>query len=211
MTQAASTLPYNIPELNISEVCSNYTHLRVTVDGFWSDVVSITIHRVGYNYAEPSEWTFNVSHSSGGFVDKFDHLQASINFGLANIAAAEYCRELQQRVDEIEAAFVHNMKTVIALQEEELRILTEKINADPEIGVTIAKATIKKMLDDNADGKIPVVSASYRANPDSKMRIVLFYKNGILRFSVNDHTYTRKNAIETLSSLSLSSMTYSYA
>lgn len=211
MTQSASTLPYNIPELNLSEVCSNYTHLRVTVDGFWSDVVGITIQRVGYNYAEPSEWTFSVSHSSGDFIDKFDHLQASINFGLANIAAVEYCRELQKRVSEIEAAFVHNMKLAVIAHEEEARILNEKVNADPEIGVTIAKATIKKMVDDINEGKYPVVHASYRANPDSKIRITPFYQRGNLRFSVGGATYTRAYLNTFLSCMSLSSMTYSYA
>jgi hypothetical protein len=210
MTQAASTLPYNIPELNINEIDCAYKSLRITVDGFYSDVISIEFNRIGYDYKKPAEWNFSVSHASGGFIDNYDRLQASMNFGMANIAAVEYCRELQKRVSEIEAAFVHNMKLAMAVYEEELRILNEKREADPEVGLAIAKATIKKMLDDNADGKIPVVNASYRANPDSKMRIGLFYKNGVLRFSVNGHTYTRKNAIETLSSLSLSSMTYSY-
>jgi len=208
MTQTTSTLPYNIPELNMSEV-GNYNTLRVTVEGFWSDVVNISIRRIGYDYKKPSEWTFSVSHSSGGFSEDYDNLQATINFGLANIAAAEYCRELKKRVNEIEEAYVRNIAAAIAAADEQNRIREEKLKADPEIGDVIAKANIKQMMTDFAENKTPVITVSRRINPESKLTIKPFYqRNGSLRFSVNGSTFTRKEATDFLSSMSRASLTY---
>lgn len=210
MTQTTSNLPYTIPELNLSEITNPYVNLRVNVEGFWSDVVGIDIHRIGYDYMRPGKWTFAVTHSSGGFITDFDQLQASMNFGLANIAAVEYCRELQKRVHEIEAAYVQNMSVRMSAIEEETRIRNEKREADPEIGESIAKATVKKMVDDINAGKNPVIHASYRANPESKMSITPTYQRSNLRFKVNVGTYTRKDLVTFLSELSLSSLSYSY-
>jgi hypothetical protein len=208
MTQSTSTLPYNIPELNMSEI-GNYNTLQVTVEGFWSDVISITVRRFGYDYTKPSEWTFSVSHSSGGFNDKFDNLQASINFGLANIAAAEYCRELQKRVNELEEAYAHNMKIAFAIADEENRIREEKMKADPEVGEAISKANIKQMITDFTENKSPVITVSYRTNPESKLAIRPFYKrNGGLRFGINGAEYTRKEVTDFLSNMSRASLTY---
>jgi hypothetical protein len=210
MTQSTSTLPYSISELNMSEV-GNYNTLRVTVEGFWSDVVNISIRRIGYDYKKPSEWVFSVSHSSGGFSEDYDNLQATINFGLANIAAAEYCRELEKRVNEIEEAYVRNIAAAIAAADEQNRIREEKLKTDPEIGDVIAKANIKQMMAEFAENKSPVITVSYRANPDSTtVTIKPFYqRNGSLRFSVNGSTFTRKEATDFLSSMSRASLTYS--
>lgn len=207
MTETTSAfVPFSFTPLDFNKV-ENYNRIPVHVEGFWSDVITIAIVRKSGIMEEPSAWSFHVSRSSGGYNQGDDDLQATLNFAHANIAAVQYCRELQKNQAGLEQAFQKYRAEVLKKYEEERKLMQEALAADPAVGDKEAKALINLMISQVEMGKSPVITANARAS-DYIWTIKPVFIKGKLKFDTGNYNVSKARAVEQLSSLSAKSLVY---
>lgn len=198
--------PFSFDKLDFSNVqVTNY--INVIVDGFWSTPVSICIQRQNYCVDGTSAWEFDVTHTSGGY-EGDDNLQATLNFAMANIAAVEYCKELQKDIPALEQAYQATHAVMIPKADEERKAREAVLAGDPEVGLTNAKMLIKLMKFSFESGKSPVVTTTHRAS-ESVVTITPVWVKGKMCFLVNGkYPRTDRDVVEYLSQLSAKNARY---
>lgn len=94
---------YRIPEYNPELHMSSDIAIPVTVQGYWSDVITIRIKRT-HGMGEKPAWWPMVSYASGGFEEcsAEGYLKATENFASALMAATAYARELAANAEQLE-------------------------------------------------------------------------------------------------------------
>jgi hypothetical protein len=153
-------LPVWIQDLSVEDIGRQHgSAINVYVHGFWSDVITIYVRREQrYNsslshlpYSEhPVEWTFSISHSSGGRDkgDGLDDLEAETNFAMGLMAAVQHARLLRSQTTALEAAYQKRRA------EEEAREAARKVEAEA------AKAADAALGVDKAAELLRVMAAS---------------------------------------------------
>lgn len=157
-------------------------HIPVSVVGFWSrDPITIYCKR---GWSEKKEWGFSLSVSSGGRDTKVvaSDADAYVNYGEALIAACCVIKELEGKVDEIEAFYqirAEELRQEHAAQEAAKQAA---IDADPAMGDHAARKIILQaelMLDDPAGNRETAIRA-YRRGTDSQYTIYLRKYNKLI-------------------------------
>lgn len=131
---------FTLPQIDYATLgLSNYTYLRVTVEGFWSDCIGLTVQRNGDN------WKVRVEHSAGGYESNFDQLTAEENFACATLAAIQMAREIESNSEILESVYQAEFAKNIAEREARLAEQEAKFNADLELGEKAAKELVDAM------------------------------------------------------------------
>lgn len=189
---------FKINKLQADQVQSN-NYLRVSVDGYWSEPVSISVTRKSFDPEKPGKWEFEVSNSSGGKDDKeIDYLTSSVNFAHAILAAVEYCRELEANQDWLESCYKENRRIAI----EELRAKEAKrqaeIDADVAVGDEMAKTVIDQMLKDSS--KVALIASRGTDPAKSGTKIYTYQTETQTKFGIGRHgKLSRTEALKMIS------------
>ena len=198
---------FTIDTANIEEQISygnGHIYSEVEVVGFWCRPIKIRVKRE-YDWRasfegreERVDWTFEVSHSSGGKDTKeVDALVSERYFGEAILATCDYVEQLKARTAELEAAYQNRLAIQRAEREAEEAAKAERVTHDPEIGTAAAKALVEKLIADARNteraGESIVLSArvrgstaeedlvhSFRAERNWERRVQLYFCGSVI-------------------------------
>lgn len=139
-----STSVYTIIPFNIEgdvEV-GRYISASCRVFGFWSrDPINLYAQRESYN--GEAKWRLTMSHNTGGRDSKEveSDTEASKNFGLALIAAAEYGEKfMAENADKLEEAYQANIARMRREEEERKAAHQKAMDEDTPLGYPQAMA-----------------------------------------------------------------------
>jgi len=194
---------------------SGRVHVEVKVAGFWSSPITLRISREFRWGREESadvynNWTFDVSHSSGGTESGYDSLMGERNFAMALLATLDYATDqLKPRVPEMEAAYKARRAADEAAYEAERAAKQAKIDADPAIGVMPARAYIDALVENTRQlngPKVRALRARIRGT-DTVLTIVARRNwNDKIQLRYNGSSIGRKEAATNLAGLAFAGL-----
>ena len=194
-------LPVWVQDLSVEDIGRAHgAAINVYVHGFWSDVITIYVRREQkycssmshLPYPEhPSEWTFSISHSSGGRDknDGLDDLEAETNFAMGLLAAVQHARLLRSQTAALEAAYQLRRAEEERKEEERAAAAAASKAADAPLGVDKA-AELLRLMAVGTDRRTDLQLRAWERGSDkyptvftSKMGrdgVVRFFKAGIM-------------------------------
>lgn len=191
---------------------SGHISVPVSVVGFWSNPIDLRIRRefAWGKEGNVGNWTFEVSHSSGGKDTKeVDVLVSERNFAEAILASLDLVESLKARTAELEAAYQARMAETERLIAAERAAKEAKVAADPAIGAEAARAYVDALIANARQVNGPS-SRMLRAKVRGAESVIEFVATrnwtGKVTLRIGGDASSRKDAIEQLANLAFAGL-----
>lgn len=121
-----------------------YATFEFTPEGYWSDVIQVTLNK---GWGSDAEFTVDISNSSGGRNKTDNPVQVAENYVEAYQAAIGLAKRLEAKKAKYASYVAFKRRKDSERAEAERAAKQAKIDADPAIGEKMAKAIVARMKD----------------------------------------------------------------
>lgn len=195
------TTPFQVSEFTIAGLVRRESYIRVAVLGYWSsDVISVYVDR---SWSSEGKWNINVNHSSGGrdTAEIANDADAEYNFALGLMEACRIAKDLQSRVDELEAEYQLYRAEIKAAEDAKKAEFQAAIDADTPIGSNAALIVATMQVSAATKPGVDIVRKFFKRGTNNTVEITA-NKLGRIVFRVNGVATKRESVIAIIENLS---------